>query len=188
MKNIVKKDPNNIAFLELKSKLEIMYDFVALYPFEGPLFSISKDFSDAYFYIWRLYWKFHACFWNGLSELSKDSKEYNELYSCLFIDTIEYDNTHERVNELLNIPKILQKMIGIKLCFEKYKPPEVMFTQNQSDVITETIFITSPECKYKIFTPIKDFQIRFQSKKAQGAFLTVSKLIFRNIKSDFVLD
>lgn len=158
-----------------------LYSKTALFPFQGGIYSISKEFELAVNYITRLYWKSHGY---QHSRAKKNTRDYWEPFYRDFV-SIQSEVAKEPAKTFTNFFRInnrIDALREIEVSFHDYNHPEGMISFHELGDLGESVSIPSGQIQCKTLKPAYDFHRKFHENPPHGAFITVMELLFRHIK------
>lgn len=175
-------DIKDIPWKQVESIVAHLYSKVASFPFQGGIYSISKEFETAVTYITRLYWKTHGYI---RSVEKKDTQDYWEPFYKVFVLRSK-ELAKEPVKTLFDfscINKQIDALRKIDISFQDFSHPEGMIDYLGLGDLGESMSVVSGVIQYKTFKPAYDFHQNFNEKPPHGSFSTVMGLLFRRTKS-----
>ena len=158
-----------------------LYSKTASFPFQGGIYSISKEFESAADYITRMYWKSHGY---QHSTAKKNTRDYWEPFYRDFV-SIQSEVAKEPAKTFTDFSLINDRIDALReidVSFRDYNHPEGMISFHELGDLGESISIPSGQIQYKTFKPAYDFHRKFHENPPHGAFITVMGLLFRHIK------
>lgn len=158
-----------------------LYSKTASFPFQGGIYSISKEFESAVDYITRMYWKSHGY---QHSTAKKNTRDYWEPFYRDFV-SIQSEVAKEPAKIFTDFSCIdnrIDPLREIDVSFRDYNHPDGMISFHELGDLSESISIPSGQIQYKTFKPAYDFHRKFHENPPHGAFITVIGLLFRRIK------
>ena len=170
---------NTVDWNRVHNIIDLLYDEVSKFPFQGSTFCISKEFELSVNYIKRLSWKATGC---CCDEKSNDYQSRVQKFYDSFILIEECTSDKDDVIKSSKIPERLAALSDIAVSFDYYQPPEELYEHSCRGNIGESLDLISWIRQYVTFKPSLDFEKQFYASKVDGIFVTVMKLIFRRIK------
>lgn len=158
-----------------------LYSKTASFPFQGGIYSISKEFESAADYITRMYWKSHGY---QHSTAKKNTRDYWEPFYSDFV-SIQSEVAKEPAKTFTDFSLINDRIDALRemdVSFRDYNHPEGMISFHELGDLGESISIPSGQIQYKTFKPAYDFHRKFHENPSHGAFITVMGLLFRHLK------
>lgn len=183
LKAINSSDNACIDFYNVKKEIDKFYSSVAEFPFNGAVYSISKEFEEAHNYIHRLHWKFHGFFWNRHDRnLDVNSDEYKCLYEVMVKSEINKVSIKNMVSWYKDIDGKSRSLKNIKINYDKFDIPNGLVEHGCNGNIRDTFNLTGHSHEILTLKPQKDFEDRFLSVKTISMIKTVIGLLFRKIR------
>lgn len=157
-----------------------LYNDVATFPFQGGIYSISKEFEEATIYITRLYWKA-----TGYAN-SKKRENTQNYWKAFYDDFVEVlCSAKEGINELKEIEIInhrIDELRKIDLSFDDFNHPEGMIGYKDNGDLGALFLLGSERIRIKTFKPARDFHKKFHVDTQYNAIPIVWELLIRKIK------
>lgn len=183
MQSVFRKetDIKDIPWEKVADIINDLYSKVASFPFQGGIYSISKEFETAATYITRLYWKSHGYIY---CKEKKNTQDYWEPFYKTFVSiTSEFAKEPSKIfKDFAQIDNQINDLREIDISFQNFDHPDGMIEYNEIGDLGESISIPSGKLEYKTFIPAYDFHQEFHQDPPHGVFLTVIGLLFRKIK------
>lgn len=171
----------NIPWEEVVTIIDDLYNTAASFPFQGCIYSISKEFETASIYITRLYWKSHGYMYSIKKENTQDYWE--PFYKTFVLITSELpQKPMKTLKNLCCINNQIDALQEIDISFLDFDHPTGMIFHNNLGDLEKSISILSGEIQYKTFKPAYDFHEEFYENVPHGSFLAVMYLLFRRTK------
>lgn len=172
----------NIPWEDVNKIIEDLYSQAAAFPFQGGVYSISKEFETASMYITRLYWKMDG-YVSGDVIKKREQGYWNPLYRVFVsIQSETIKNPARTLSDFYGFDIQIDALREIDVSFDDYSHPANLIDCNEYGDLGESFSIPSGEIKYTTFKPAYDFHQKFHEDPPRGVFLTVMGLIFRKIK------
>lgn len=175
-----KKNTTEISWNEIKEAIDNLYTETARFPFDGPVYTLSREFELAVNYITRLYWKSDG--YINAPEKQKDADFWEPLYEDLvWINTKSVKDFFNVAREFSELNVKLSALKDIEVSFEDFHHPDGLMSMDPYANMEKSITIPPGEMTSVTFKPAYDFQNRFHENPPDGTFLTIIKILFRRL-------
>lgn len=181
MTGLLKGEPEDILYEEIKDVVDRMYAEVAKYPFNAEVYTISEEWEQAVNYITRLQETFWGNNFHGLGYKYDLSENKKHLYSILVEVEKISPNPMEYKNDIDEIVKQAERFSRIEINFEKLEKNRAI-RQNARGLIRETFDIMKSELLLYSLKPQLDFEKLYSKNDKKQGLLCIIRLLFRKIK------
>ena len=177
----VAADAKDVKWEEVFDCIDNLYNDMTRFPFQGGIYSISKEFEDAVIYITRLYWKAH-----GYAN-SREKRNTRDYWKAFYNDFVEVSRNHSRtsekeIREFTTINRKIDELRRIEVSFDDFNHPEDMINYQDYGDLGRSLSFTSGETQYRTFKPAHDFHEKFHIDAQYSVFPVVCELLSRKIK------
>lgn len=154
-----KKDTTEISWNEVKGAIDNLYAETARFPFDGLVYTLSREFELTVNYITRLYWKSDGFI--NVPKKQKGADFWIPLYRDLvWTDTKRVKDSFNVAREFSELNVKLSALKDIEVSFEDFHHPDGLMSIDPYGDMEESITIPAGETTYVTFKPAYDFQNR----------------------------
>ena len=174
------EDAQDVDWDKVFNKIDDIYNDVAMFPFKGSTYSISKEFEDAAIYITRLYWIAHGYKYSTVEK----GQDYWDSFYNIFVKVSDHptENYGKDLKKIGSINQKIDELRKIELSFDDFSYPKGMIDNRDIGNLGKNFSLTSGKWRYKTFKPIYDFHEKFHIDTKYGTFLVVKGILRRKIK------
>lgn len=174
------EDAQDVDWDKVFNKIDAIYNDVAVFPFKGSTYSISKEFEDAAIYITRLYWIAHGYKYST----AKKGQDYWDSFYNIFVNVSDHptENYGKDLKKIGSINQKIDELRKIELSFDDFSYPEGMIDNRDIGNLGEKFSPTSGKWRYKTFKPIYDFHKKFHIDTKYGTFLVAKEILLHKVK------
>lgn len=177
------KEKSKVQWDEVIKVIDHFQADITQFPFKGGLFSISKDFEKAFYYVSRLNEKSHQL--RKYSKLTVDQTYLDRLYQCYVIE--EHDSvTQNKLMDDMNKSRNYQKQLAdIEINFQPLKYPDHHIDCKETGDLKETVKLFSLDRERLTFKPALDFHHELLHKEKCCFLILIYQLLFRRIEDPY---